>query len=68
MAEKKSLMKTTFEERVVQKFDPRCPYCDQPLWVDESQVQIGEHPVACPSCQKTFIKVVYRWTAREGIR
>ena len=68
IAEKKGLMKTKFEERVVQEFDPRCPYCDQLLLVDESQVQIGEYPITCPSCQKTFIKVVSRWTARKGTK
>jgi Zn finger protein HypA/HybF involved in hydrogenase expression len=68
IAEKKNLMKTKFEERVVQKFDPRCPYCDRLLLVDDSQVQRREYPVTCPSCQKTFIKVISRWTAREGTR
>ncbi|MCJ7641189.1 MAG: hypothetical protein MUO29_04750 [Desulfobacterales bacterium] len=59
-------MKTKVEEWVVQKLDPRCPYCDQPIMHGESHLKIGEHRITCPSCQRAFIKVVSECPEREG--
>jgi DNA-directed RNA polymerase subunit RPC12/RpoP len=46
------------EEQVVQKFPYRCPYCDQPVSYDRYDLQEGETPVRCPSCGKTYIRVI----------
>ncbi len=50
-------MKTNFEERVVQSFPHRCPYCDQPISYDPFDLKEGENRIECPSCKKIFIKV-----------
>ena len=46
------------EEQVIQKFPNRCPYCDQPISYDQFDLKIGENLVECPSCKKTFFRVV----------
>jgi C4-type Zn-finger protein len=46
------------EEQVIQKFPYRCPYCDQPISYDQSHLKVGENKIQCPSCKKTYIKVV----------
>jgi hypothetical protein len=51
-------MKKKFEEKVIQKFPFRCPYCDQPICYDEFNLRIGENKIRCPSCKKMYIKVV----------
>jgi hypothetical protein len=48
----------TPEEFVVQKFESRCPYCDQPISYDPVDLKAGENPISCPSCQKVFFKIV----------
>jgi hypothetical protein len=45
------------EERIVQKFPHRCPYCDQPISYDPFDLKVGENEVQCPSCQKIYIKI-----------
>ena len=44
------------KEQVIQKLPYRCPYCDEPVSYD--QLKEGENTIECPSCQKTYIKVV----------
>ena len=51
-------MKKKIDEVVVQSFPHRCPYCDQTISYDQSDVEEGEHPIRCPSCKRIFIKVV----------
>ena len=46
------------EEQVLQKFPYRCPYCDQPVSYKASDLRKGENTVQCPSCGKTYLKVV----------
>jgi len=46
------------EEQVVQKFSYRCPYCDQSILYDQFDLKVGENEIQCPSCKKTYIKVV----------
>ena len=45
-------------EAVVQKFDHRCPYCDQPISYETFNLKKGENIILCPSCGQTYIKVV----------
>jgi len=52
------MSRKTPEEFVVQKFEPRCPYCDQAVSYDHVDLRAGENPITCPSCQKVFFKVV----------
>jgi len=51
-------MKKKLEERVVQKFPHRCPYCDHPISYDQFNLRDGENEIRCPSCRKIYIKVV----------
>jgi Zn finger protein HypA/HybF involved in hydrogenase expression len=51
-------MKKGLEEQVIQKFPYRCPYCDQPISYDQFDLKVGENKIQCPSCKKTYIKVV----------
>ncbi len=46
------------KEQVIQKFSHRCPYCDQPITYDNLDLRPGENEVHCPSCNRTYIKVV----------
>jgi len=46
------------EEQVIQKFHYRCPYCDQPICYGDLDLKNGENEIQCPSCKKTYIKVV----------
>jgi uncharacterized protein YbaR (Trm112 family) len=46
------------EEQVIQKLPYRCPYCDQPISYDQFDLKVGENKIQCPSCKKTYIKVV----------
>jgi len=46
------------KEQTVQKFSYRCPYCNQPISYDQITLKEGENAIVCPSCQKTYIKVV----------
>jgi hypothetical protein len=51
-------MKKESTEIVVQALPHRCPYCDQVIAYDLVRLKKGENSVKCPSCQKTFIKIV----------
>jgi uncharacterized Zn-finger protein len=53
------------EEWIVQKFDHRCPYCDEVVVYEAFPLEPGENEIACPSCRKVFIKVVGRLTEEE---
>ena len=46
------------EDYVVQKFDPRCPYCDRVITYEGIDLNPGENEITCPSCRKVFVKVV----------
>jgi len=46
------------EEQLVQKFSYHCPYCDRPISYDQFDLKVGENEIQCPSCKKTYIKVV----------
>jgi len=46
------------EEQIIQKFSPRCPYCDQPISYEKHDLKVGENEIQCPSCKKIYIKVV----------
>jgi DNA-directed RNA polymerase subunit RPC12/RpoP len=51
-------MKKKLEEKVIQEFSHRCPYCDHPISYDEIDLKSGENEIECPSCKRIFIKVV----------
>jgi predicted Zn finger-like uncharacterized protein len=51
-------VKKKFEEQVIQKFPYQCPYCDEPISYDDLELRPGENEVKCPSCKKTYIKIV----------
>ena len=53
------------EDRVVQKFDPRCPYCDQVITYEGVNLKPGENEITCPSCSRMFIKVIGRFFESE---
>jgi transcription elongation factor Elf1 len=55
---RKPRKKKEFEEQVVQKFPHGCPYCDRPVSYDQFDLKPGENEIRCPSCQKTYIKVI----------
>ena len=46
------------EEQITQKFPHRCPYCDQPISYDQFDLKKGENRIECPSCRKSYIKVI----------
>ena len=46
------------KEQRIQKFPYRCPYCDQSISYDHFDLKEGENEIQCPSCKKTYIKVV----------
>jgi len=50
--------KKVLEEQVVQKLPYRCPYCEQPISYDDLHLKPGENEVKCPSCKRTYIKIV----------
>ena len=51
-------MKNEPEEQVIQTLPHRCPYCDQPISYDQFDLKIGENRIECPSCKRTYIKMV----------
>jgi transposase-like protein len=51
-------MKKKLEEQVVQKFPHRCPYCDQIISYEKFDLKVGENEIVCPSCKRTYIKLV----------
>jgi hypothetical protein len=51
--------KKKLEERIVQEFPRRCPYCEKIVSYENVQLKNGENEVECPFCQKKYIKVVF---------
>jgi len=51
-------MKKKTLEQVIQKLPYRCPYCDQPISYGQFNLKVGENAIKCPSCKKTYIKLV----------
>ena len=43
---------------MIQRLSHRCPYCGQPISYHPFDLKVGENKVQCPSCQKTYIKVI----------
>jgi Zn finger protein HypA/HybF involved in hydrogenase expression len=62
---KEMKMGKEIEDFTVQKFEHRCPYCDQIIAYERFELKAGDNPIQCPSCQKTFIKIVSE-PAMEG--
>jgi transposase-like protein len=54
----KRYKKKELEEQVIQKLPYRCPYCDHPITYDDLHLRPGENEIKCPSCQRTYIKIV----------
>jgi len=46
------------EGQVIQRFPYRYPYCDHTVSYDQFDLKVGENEIQCPSCQKTYIKIV----------
>lgn len=46
------------EEILIHSWPHRCPYCDEVISYEGFPLAEGENPIVCPSCQKTFIKIV----------
>lgn len=51
-------MRPKLEEQIIQKFSYRCPYCDHPINYNDIHLKPGENKIKCPSCKKTYIKIV----------
>jgi DNA-directed RNA polymerase subunit RPC12/RpoP len=51
-------MRRKLEEQIVQKLPYRCPYCDHPVSYDQFNLNLGENEIQCPSCKRTYIKLV----------
>jgi DNA-directed RNA polymerase subunit RPC12/RpoP len=58
-------MKKKSEEQIVQKLPYRCPYCDKPVSYDQIDLRMGENEVKCPSCKRTYIKIVPDFSGRR---
>ena len=54
----KRKMEKRYDEQVVQRFPYRCPYCDDPIEYGHLDLKIGENFIRCPSCHRTFIKII----------
>jgi formylmethanofuran dehydrogenase subunit E len=52
-------------DQVIQKFPHRCPYCGEPVSYDRMELKTGENEILCPSCRKTYIKVVSDSTVKR---
>lgn len=52
-------MRQKLEEQIIQKLPYRCPYCDQPVSYNQFDLKRGENKIQCPSCKKTYIKMVF---------
>ena len=46
------------EEQVIQRLPYRCPYCGYPISYHSFDLKVGENRVRCPSCLKTYIRVI----------
>ena len=64
----KRQFKNEFEEKLVQRFPRRCPYCDQPISYDQFDLKVGENEVECFSCKKMFIKVIAPSFTKGGFK
>lgn len=53
------------KEILIQSWPHRCPYCDGVITYDAYSLVEGENAIVCPSCQKTFIKIVSDPAAEE---
>ncbi len=53
------------KEQAIQKFPYRCPYCDEPVSYDQFTLKEGENLIECPSCQKTYIKLISKSSEGE---
>jgi hypothetical protein len=53
------------EDWIVQRFDHRCPYCDEVIVYEGLPLKPGENEITCPSCKEVFIKVVGSLTEKE---
>ncbi len=51
-------MKKKVEEMIIQKFPYRCPYCEQVVSYEKTELKSGENEIECPSCRRRYIKVV----------
>ncbi len=51
-------MTKRLEELIVQQFPRRCPYCEKEITYEEMDLKLGENPIKCPSCKKSYIKIV----------
>ena len=60
------MTKKRLEEQVIQKFSRRCPYCDQPITYGDMDLHPGHNEVNCPSCNRTYIKIVLDDGETEG--
>ena len=58
--------KKDLEEQVIQKFPYRCPYCEEPVTYDDLPLKPGENKVKCPSCHRSYIKVVLNDAELKG--
>jgi hypothetical protein len=58
--------KKRFDEQVIQEFSHRCPYCEQPISYEDLHLQPGENEIICPSCNRTYIKIVPWKTGSRG--
>jgi rubrerythrin len=59
-------MKKKTLEQVVQKFLYRCPYCDHFITYDDLHLKPGENEIKCPSCKRTYIKIVPDSSVKRG--
>jgi transposase-like protein len=55
---KKFHSENNLPEQVIQKLPNRCPYCEQPISYEKFRLKEGENEIECPSCRKTYIKVI----------
>ena len=51
-------MKKRLEERIVQEFPHRCPYCERVISYENIKLKKGENEIECPLCKKKYIKIV----------
>ena len=58
-------MKKKTLEQVIQKFPYRCPYCDHPITYVDLRLKLGENEIMCPSCKRTYIKIVLDFPGRR---
>lgn len=52
-------------EILLQKFPPRCPYCDGAIKDDPIDLKAEGNPITCPFCQRVFIKFPSPWKVKR---